>query len=138
MQAPTSTEAGRMVDQANHAQDALASRGRWIRTYLLVFAGAALVVFPLIGLGGSAGAIAATSGWIVLVALMSWWASRQPTVERGGGRRNVAGFITWGILYGVGLVVGMSFFRGEPAYWLPVAVVVAAPLAVAALYPARS
>ncbi len=137
MDPPTPSEARRLLAEAARAQDRLGSRGGWIRRYLLVFAAAALVVFPLIGLGGTTGSAVAVGGWLALVSLMSWWASRQTATERGGSRRNLAGFVVWGALYGLGLLLGFELFPGEPLYWLPAAVVVAAPLALAALVPAR-
>jgi hypothetical protein len=44
---------------------------------------------------------------------------------------------TWGLLYAAVLMGGMAWFRGEPVWWVPGAVVVSLPAFVGAVLEAR-
>ncbi len=133
--APTAAYARRQLSQAGSAGSDLAARGRWFRTYLLAFGVESLVLVVLLGLGGRGVMVAAMVGWGVLVAVMAGWASRQRVQLTGAGRRLTVAFAAWGVLYGLALVIGLSSAPGAPAFWVPAAVVVAAPLLVAAMVP---
>lgn len=61
------------------------------------------------------------------------------TVSKSGmGRRWLRALLWWGVVYAVCMVVGLSLFPAEPAFWLPAAVVTALPLAVGALRENRA
>jgi hypothetical protein len=67
--------------------------------------------------------------WVLLVGGMIWWAWRRPANLRGTTRRVAGYWVGTGLLYGVALFVGTPRLIGQPLYWVPAALVVAAPLA---------
>ncbi len=133
--APTAAHARSQLGRAGSAGAQLAARGRWFRAYLLAFGLGSLALVVLLGLGDRGVMVAAMVGWGVLVAVMAVWASRQRVQLAGAGRRLTAAFAVWGVLYGLTLVIGLSLAPGAPAFWVPAALVVAAPLLVAAALP---
>jgi len=135
MDDPTRTEVEAALADATTARRALAARGNWLRTYLLVFAAGSVAVVLLIGLGGRRGATIAMMLWLFLVAAMSWWGVRQQVILRGHKRRSFLAFGGWGVLYGTTLLVGLYLFADQPAFWVPAAVITAAPLVLAACWP---
>lgn len=61
------------------------------------------------------------------------------TVSKSGmGHRWLRALLWWGGIYAVCMVAGLSFFRAEPAFWLPAAVVTALPLVLGALRENRA
>ena len=135
MDDPTNTEVEVALADAHTASAALAARGNWLRTYLLVFAAGSVTVVLLIGLEGRRGATIATTLWLLLVAVMSWWGARQRVIPRGHKRRTLLAFGGWGVLYGATLLIGEYLFAGQPAFWVPAAAITAIPLALAACWP---
>ncbi|MDQ2760946.1 MAG: hypothetical protein M3Y17_11130 [Actinomycetota bacterium] len=111
---------------------------RWPTRYLLAFGIAILVLFPLIGLLGPVGVVSFTTGWIVVIAIMVPYATRQRVTRRGQSRRMYVAWGTWAAVYGAALVLGEVFFKGQAAYWIPAAFLVAAPLLVGAWWVSRS
>lgn len=137
MDAPGKDEARDHLAGAGTARERLAQHGRPVRTYLLGFAAAALVVFPLTGLTDHPANLIASGASIVLVGALDWWARGRPVTEKGGDRRRTVGLIGYVLLVLAAVVIGQRWFAGEPAYWFPIGVVVAAPLVLAALVPTR-
>ncbi len=112
---------------------------RWAVRYLAVFAvGFAVLtlvlgmVFPLWLRLTVAGAL-----WIPLVTGTVLWAKRRRASSRGVGTRLGWAFGLTGALYTAAVVVGTPAQLGNTAYWLPAALVVALPMAVAARLEAR-
>jgi hypothetical protein len=135
MDVPTHTEAEAALADARTARTSLAAGGNWLRRYLFVFAAASVPLVLLIGLGGQRGATIGTMLWIFLVSVMSWWGARQRVVLRGHKRRSILAFGGWGVLYGATLLLGEYLFPGQPAFWVPAAVITAVPLVLAACWP---
>jgi hypothetical protein len=50
----------------------------------------------------------------------------------GFPRRWVASVVGWGVLYAASMLLGLLFFRAEPAFWLPAAALSALPLVLGA------
>lgn len=135
MNAPTRVEAESALADAGTARAALAADGSWFRTYLLVFAAAAIPLLLLIGLDRQRGAMIATPLWLLLCSAMSWWAARQRVVLRGNKGRSFLAFGGWGVLYGAALVLGLELDVRRAAFWVPAALVTAVPLILAACWP---
>jgi len=109
---------------------------RWVRTYLTGWAAGSVVLVLAIGLGGTPGLVAGLAGWGALVAGGVVWVQRQGFSVAAAGRRIGIGAGLWAATYGVLLAVGLLGFAGEPAYWVPAALVSALPLLAAAWWPA--
>lgn len=125
---------------ASAAASRVLVRARWMSTYLAVFAGGFAVLTLLLGLvqplSIRMGAFAI--GWPLLIAGMVAWAARQPARLRGTLRRVMKYWVATGICYGAVLAVGTPRFIGEPLYWLPAAVLVAAPMVLGAIRERRA
>jgi len=137
MDDPTNTEVEVALADAHTASAALAARGNWLRTYLLVFAAGSVAVVLLIGLDGQRGVAVGMALWFLLIAVMSWWGARQRVILRGHKRRSFVAFGGWGVLYGATLLVGEYLFAGQPAFWVPAAVITSVPLVLVACWPPR-
>ena len=135
MDDPTRTEVESALAGAHTARTSLAARGNWLRTYLLVFAASSVALVLLIGLDDRRGATIGTTLWICLVAVMSWWGARQRVILRGHKRRSFLAFGGWGVLYGATVLFGMFLFPGQPAFWVPAAVITPVPLVLVACWP---
>lgn len=134
----TADEATEALDAASRAQRAVRSAERnWPVVYLAAFGVAMLAVFPMIGLLGAVGVGSAMAVWVALIAVMVGFAGRQRVTSRGRGRVIGVSFAVWAVVYGALLLVGEIYFPGRPAYWLPMALVAAAPLLVGAFWARR-
>lgn len=76
--------------------------------------------------------------WVLLVTGMVVWAKRRPASLRGTSRRIAVYWAGTVLLYTVALFVGTPRFIGQPLYWVPAALLVAAPLAVGAFRERRA
>ncbi|MBF5080557.1 hypothetical protein [Quadrisphaera sp. INWT6] len=132
----TADQARTALAGADTARRGLAARGRWLAGYFGAFAVGSAVVVALIGLGGDAGTTLAMIGWVVLVSLGVAYASTRPVRLRREGRLHAAGWVSWGVVYGLVLLVGHPR-HGAAAYWLPAALLSAVPLAATALLALR-
>ncbi|HEX3607132.1 MAG TPA: hypothetical protein VH134_14515 [Candidatus Dormibacteraeota bacterium] len=144
MSEPTSDisvhEARAGLEEAARARRAVQSGERRYWFAYLGSAGIAiLILFPLIGLlpvGGGSGAV--TTAWSAAIGMIvSYGASRRLVRRRGRFARHAVIWATWALVYGTALAVGVAFFRGQLAYWLPMAVVVSAPLLLGAWWASR-
>ncbi len=124
---PTPEEAHWALVEAGAARELLAARGRWPQRYLLAYALGAAITFTAVGLGGPIGVIIAAAVWPISVVVMQR-ASRTRSVTKYGGRRAITlGATAWAALYICGLLLGYLAFRGNPWYWIPASLIVAAP-----------
>ncbi|MEU4408716.1 hypothetical protein AB0F88_29725 [Streptosporangium sp. NPDC023963] len=114
------------------------NRSRWYSRYLLLFGVATLVMVPALGFASGVLAVAvSTTIWMAFVAALIVYAARQPVNPRGYGVRHIVIMATWGVLYLGVLLCGVVWFFGEPAWWLPGAVLVSLPPFVGAYLEAR-
>lgn len=119
------------------ARDRLAGRARWTRRYFALFALASPVMVLTVGLGGRWAVLPATLGWAAVMTVMVVWAQRQGVVGRGSWRLHAIAWGAWGALWAVTVVVGSTLYPGVAAFWVPAALVVTAPLVVAAVLTGR-
>jgi peptidoglycan/LPS O-acetylase OafA/YrhL len=133
-------EARARLDEASRARDTVRARDqRWWLAYLGSAGVAILILFPLIGLLPSGtGASIFTTAWSAGVGILVSYSGRRRVVRRAGHAwRVVAIWGSWAVVYAAALTLGELFFRGRPAYWLPMDVVVAAPLLIGAWWSSR-
>ncbi|MCB7135931.1 hypothetical protein [Cellulosimicrobium marinum] len=113
-----------------------AAAWRWVRTYLTAWAAGSIALVLAIGLGGPVGLLVGLSGWAALVTVGVLWVRRQGFSDAAAGRRIGTGAGLWSATYGAALAVGLLAFPDAVAYWVPAALVTAAPLLAAAWWPA--
>lgn len=131
----TRDEAAAALDAAGRAGHSVTAAERnWPAIYLAAFGIAILVAFPMIGLVSRLGGLAL---WLAVVVVMASYARRQRVTSRGRGRVIGVSFAVWAVLYGAGICAGEFFFQGRAAFWLPMSLVVAAPLLVGAWWARR-
>jgi len=136
--APDPREAAAALDRASRLAWTTRAQGwRWVRRYLTGWAVASVGLVLTIGLGGRAGFFVGMAVWAVVVAAGTAWSSRQGATAAGTARRIFVGAASWAVVYGVALFAGMSLWPGLVAYWVPAALVSAAPLLLAAWLPTR-
>ncbi len=125
------------LTDASDARARLARRTQWSSRYFFVYGAATLVLVPIVGLGGPLGAALGTAGFLALAMLLTVLTVRQGAVGAGWGRLHVTAFVTWGLLWAATAVVGLYLFKGEPAFWLPAAVLDASPFFVVGVLARR-
>lgn len=121
-------EAREALDQAGALGHRVRGGGRWLALYCAVFGVGSLSVVLATGLaahGPLHTAVMAVFGIMVLVLVV--WASTRPVTPRRFTWLHTAMILGWTILYSVALLVGLNFFPGEPAWWVPMALVTALP-----------
>ena len=123
---------------ATAARERLAGRTRWMRPFYLVMAAGTVAVALVAGLADLALTVTVTGAFVALVLVLCIWVLRQGVVRRGTTRLHTTTMIAWSILYGAALQVGVNAFPGVVGYWVPAALVVASPCAVAAVVAGRS
>lgn len=132
----TADQARDALAGAATARRGLATRGRWLAAYFAAFAVGSAVVVLLVGLGGPLGTSLAVIGWVVLVSLGVAYATTRPVRLRGEGWLHGLAWGTWGVVYGLALVLGRAH-PGQASYWVPAALVSALPLLAVALVVLR-
>ncbi|WP_300012512.1 hypothetical protein [Pseudonocardia sp.] len=132
-------QAASALAHADRSAARVRTQTRWFVRYLAVFAAGFGVLTLVLGLVQPLWLRLTISMalWIPLVAGMAWWAQRQRATAGGAIRRTVPGWIGTGALYAAALFVGTPGQLGNPAYWVPAAVVVTLPLAVVAWRESR-
>jgi hypothetical protein len=111
---------------------------RWASTQLLVFGIGMGLVTLAVGLVESKLLGAAVFvAWGVLAVLMSYW-TRRRTAHLPGTSARIAPYWALGFaFYAVAIAAGGDEY-GNPAYWVPAAVVVALPLLVGSFRERRA
>lgn len=109
-------------------------------TYLIVFGIGFGCVTLLLGLVQPLALKMAvfSAGWPALIAIMVIWSRRQPATLARTGRRVAKYWIMTGTLYGLALVIGLSWFTGRWDYWLPAALAVALPMVLGGVAERRA
>ncbi|WP_270685897.1 hypothetical protein [Nocardiopsis endophytica] len=72
----------------------------------------------------------------VILALVIYMVTR-PVTGTWFLRAHTATMTAWGVLYGVTMIVGMTAFRGEPAWWIPMSIATALPFAATIVWILR-
>ncbi|GAB3205260.1 hypothetical protein ACQEU5_02070 [Marinactinospora thermotolerans] len=114
--------------------------GRWYASWAACYAVLTAGCTAVLGLFPGPGVIVvATLTWASAIALLTALAQRRSaTVPRGQGRRHGMMILAWALLYGAVLLIGLYLFPGEPAWWIPGALLTAVPPAVAAWQTLRA
>ncbi|GAA4104982.1 MULTISPECIES: hypothetical protein [Actinomadura] len=121
------------LEQAERLGTAVRRHGRWLVRYQLGYGVASFLVVLMLGvIDGPIGIGVSVGVWGVVITLLSVYAARQPVAHRGMARAHSLMIATWAALYGLVLSVGVTWFDGRLAWWLPGAVVVASPGLVSA------
>jgi hypothetical protein len=107
------------------ANQAVRAGSAWTSRFLGAFGVASVVFFSLADVGG---VVAYVASWVVYGAIATWFARREQVSWRGFERLSGRSFAAWFVLQGAGCAVGFNFFSGVAGYWVPVALVVSAPL----------
>jgi hypothetical protein len=125
------------ADLARAAESArrLHDRANWMPRFLVVFAVGFGLITAVVGLMTDPRVLLVVLPvWAVVVVVMVVWTFRQRATLRGAGTRMM---VPWGVtaaLYS-GAVAGLP--RGKPLIWAVAAIVVAAPLTIAAVLERR-
>lgn len=127
---PTSAEAAEALRQRQRLDEKVRSRSGWSRRYLLIYAAGAVVTALLVGLASPMVAVVGTGLWIVLCSGLGIWSQRQPVSQAGWTRRHHLFIGTWAALWAVVVIPGSAWFRGNPAWWVPGALLMAVPALV--------
>lgn len=108
-------------------------RSRWMANYLAVFGAGFGVVTLVLGMVEPYPLKMTIFAvfWTSLVVGMVGWARSRPAAPRGRWR-GVWAWVGTGVLYPAALLIGLPGQAGRPAFWVPAAVLVAAPMAAAA------
>ena len=138
--APSTEQARTALGDAARAQASVAAgEARWPARYLAGFGIAIAALFPVLGLvPGPVGVSVFMAVWLLVMTVLVRYAQRQAVTRRGQGRRMGISFGGWALVYGAGVLVGESQFAGVPAYWIPMAVVVAVPFLAGAWWVGRA
>ncbi|GGX72248.1 hypothetical protein [Streptomyces hiroshimensis] len=122
------TAAATALARAQALDSTVRSGSRWFVRYQWLFGCAAAVAVLACGLiDGPAGAIVFAVLWVAAVTTLAVWANRQPVSRHGLGRRHHVMIAAWGLLHAAVITPGTIWFRGDLAWWVPGAVVVALP-----------
>ncbi len=134
---PAASEAHEALDRAGQLDMSVRRRSRWYGYWLLIFGAGMLGAMVTFGFGGLLSVVAAATMIGVLVAGLTTYQARQRVTPHGYGRRHGTIMASWGVLYAVALIIGLTWFQGELAWWLPVAVIVPLPFFVGAAVELR-
>ena len=124
--------------EAHRVRQSVNRGSRWYVRYLLLFA--VLLGGADITVGLAPGRVTMITAMAVTIAAMVAlvvYGIRQPVTFRGFGRVHGAVFAAFGVLHAAALIPGMFLFQGQPAWWVPAGLAVAAPFVVGAVHAAR-
>lgn len=118
--------------QARPDVDATADRFGWSTLLLSVAVVGGLVTLPVLGFTGGPGRVLTPTLWALIgTAVGVRLSHREPRWDLGDPRR-VEVLLVWVVAYAIGALVGLRFFEGDAAWWLPATVLtVLAPFATA-------
>ncbi|WP_067965873.1 hypothetical protein [Nocardiopsis trehalosi] len=134
-------EARAALAVADGVADTARRRARWYAAWCAAYA--VLTAAYTAGVGLAPGPLtigAGSAAWAIATALLSAYAVRQPVAPRHYTRLHLTMIGTWAVLYAGVLVLGADRF-GDPAWWVPGALLTAVPPlagAVAALRLTRA
>lgn len=126
------------LHQTSTNSAAVRGRAGWMPLYLGAFGvgfGALALALGLVG--GSPVMIGFFAGWGVFCAVMVVWASRRAAHLPGTMARTGRWWGLTAAAYGIALATGIPDQVRNLAFWVPAAVVVAAPMLVGAALEAR-
>jgi len=134
--APSPREAAAALELAARSTAKTSGIGhRWTRSLLLAWAAMTIVVVLLVGLGGIPGIVIGSLIGPLFAGTVAVWAARQGIRARNLNGRYLLAVCLWAVLYGAALLLGLPAQAGDPAYWLPAALVTAVPMVAVALLP---
>ncbi|MEU9715579.1 hypothetical protein [Streptomyces sp. NPDC047976] len=114
-------------------------RSRRLTGCLWAFAGWQLVLVPTVVLWhGRTGTLVSTVANAVVVMALSAFATRQPAVPRGHGRRYLGAIGAWAAAYVLSLALGLTLFADSTAFAAAAALLCALPPAAAAWREVRA
>ncbi|MFK0293387.1 hypothetical protein ACIQU6_23310 [Streptomyces sp. NPDC090442] len=133
-----SNDAAAALARATQLGSTVREGTRWYVRYQYVYGAAAGLAVLAIGLWKAPYGVAVGTGfWVAMVAWLSVYAARQPVARQGFGIRHGIMIGTWALLYAAVLTLGVIFFPGVAAWWVPGAVVVALPGLIGGYLEAR-
>ena len=128
---PTAAEAASALRRHRRIDQTVRARSGWYRRYLLIFGAGSVLTALLVGLAPFPGSTVGTVVWVCLCAGLEEWSRRQPVSRSGKSRRHRWVIATWALAWAAVVVPGSVWFRGNPAWWVPGALVMALPALVA-------
>lgn len=130
-------EATRALENADRLSSKARLAGRWYARFLVLFGLASALFAASFSLAsGQRASLTLTAVFLGVTFILLVWAQRQQTTLAGMGRIHAAVMTSWGVLWGVTVIVGTRLFAHEPAWWISGGVAMAAPCLVGA-YVAR-
>jgi hypothetical protein len=134
----TPDEARAALAGATHSAARLRRRARWASTRLLVLGlGMGLVTLSVGLVESTLLGAAVFVAWFVLVVVLSRWVRRRTAHLPGTSTRTAPYWSLAFAIYAVAIAAGGHEY-GDPSYWVPAAVLVAAPMLVGALRERRA
>ena len=128
---PTAAEAAATLRRHRRIDETVRARSGWYRRYLLIYAAGSVLTALVVGLAPFPGTIVGPSLWVGLCWGLEEWSRRQPVSRVGSSRRHRWFIGTWTLLWAAVVIPGSVWFRGNPAWWVPGALVMALPALVA-------
>lgn len=130
------------ASEALHHADALSAAGRassrWYIRWLAIFAVMSFGLSLGVGLtGGPRAIVVVMVVWGAFIVALTAWSARQQTWGPGMTRTHMAVMICWAVIWGLVVVLGSTRFVGEPGWWVPGGLALAAPPLVGAVRVAR-
>ena len=136
MSHPTPSEAGALLQKADLTARTVRSGASALPAcWLTGMAVASWLYFTGAGLAGASdtgGLVVSGVFLVIALTLTAWFVPAFRVARAGFGRRWVASVVTWGVLFALGLSLGMVFVRDSLAYWVVAGALVALPLALGA------
>ncbi|MEU3018158.1 MULTISPECIES: hypothetical protein [unclassified Nocardiopsis] len=113
-------------------------RGRWYTLYGVVFGLTSAVLLLIVGITGTVtGVVVGLALYAAVLGALIVYSVRQPVKPLDYARLHNWGMAGWTLVYTVAIVAGSVFFRGEPLWWVPMAVLSAVPTTVVGLVVLR-
>ncbi|GCD19464.1 hypothetical protein ACFO3K_11385 [Cellulomonas algicola] len=130
--APTPDEARALLARSAAAAGTLRASGQNRHALWLTGHAASTFMF-FVGLStipDDTGALTLAGAYgLTLLVLSLAWLRGAPVTKQGMGLRWVAAVTTWGVVYAIALVVGLTWLRESVLWWLAAAVLATFPLA---------
>ena len=131
-------EAWDALEQAQTMDAKIRPKGRWYAVYCFGYGLASLIGLLVMGVPGTVlGMVVGSCVLAAMIVGLSFYQLGQPVKPLGYGKLHVWGISLWGAVYSLTLVVGMTLFQGDPAWWVPMALLSAVPTSVAGVIVLR-